>query len=176
MGVNVFMKFRKTRIEDVASVLEIIWQAKAYLKQNKIEQWQNGYPNIDSIIEDIQKEYSYVVEEHGIVLGTMAVVFWGEPTYEHIYAGEWKTRGTAYVTLHRVAVRDEWKGRGIAGFMIDEVMSMCQKQSTESIRMDTHRDNYSMQQMMKKNGFEYCGIIYLEDGAERLAYERKCRM
>ena len=31
-----------------------------------------------------------------------------------------------------------------------------------------------IQQMLKKNGFEYCGIIYLEDGAERFAYERKC--
>lgn len=170
------MKFRKTRIEDVSSVLEIICQAKVYLKQNKIEQWQNGYPNIDSIIEDIQKKYSYVVEENGIVLGTMAVVFGGEPTYEHIYEGEWKTRGTAYATLHRVAVRNEWKGKGIAGFMIEEVMAMCQRKNIKSIRMDTHRDNDSMQQMMQKNGFTYCGIIYLEDGAERLAYERECRM
>lgn len=82
------MKFRKTTIEDVSSVLEIIEQAQEYLKQKNIDQWQNGYPNINSIIKDIQKEYSYVVEENGRILGTMAVVFDGEPTYEHIYEGK----------------------------------------------------------------------------------------
>ena len=166
------MKFRKTTMEDVLAVLEIIEQAQEYLKQKKIEQWQNGYPNRNSIIEDIQKEYSYVLEENGSILGTVTVVLDGEPTYEHIYEGEWKTKGTSYVTLHRVAVRNEWKGKGIAKRMIEEVLSMCREEKVESIRMDTHRDNVSMQQMLKKNGFEYCGIIYLEDGAERFAYER----
>ena len=76
------------------------------------------------------------------------------------------------MTLHRVAVRNDWKGQGIAGAMIEEVVSMCQNYKMKSIRIDTHRENSSMQSMMKKNGFDYCGIIYLEDGAERLAYER----
>ncbi len=168
------MKFRKTTMEDVLAVLEIIGQAQEYLKQKRIEQWQNGYPNRNSMIEDIQKEYSYVIEENESILGTVAVVFDGEPTYEHIYDGEWKTKGMSYVTLHRVAVRNEWKGKGIAKHMIEEVLSMCRERKVESIRIDTHRDNISMQQMLKKNGFEYCGIIYLEDGAERFAYERKC--
>lgn len=170
------MKFRKTTMEDVLAVLEIIGQAQEYLKQKRIEQWQNGYPNRNSMIEDIQKEYSYVIEENESILGTVAVVFDGEPTYEHIYDGEWKTKGMSYVTLHRVAVRNEWKGKGIAKYMIEEVISMCRERKVESIRIDTHRDNISMQQMLKKNRFEYCGIIYLEDGAERFAYERKCEI
>ena len=166
------MIFRKTTIEDSASVLEIICQAQEYLKQKNINQWQNGYPNSNSIIEDIQKGYSYVMEEDGVIIGTMAIVLDGEPTYEHIYEGNWNTDGTSYVTLHRVAVRNDWKGQGIAGAMIEEVVSMCQNYKMKSIRIDTHRENSSMQWMMKKNGFDYCGIIYLEDGAERLAYER----
>ena len=79
------MIFRKTTIEDSASVLEIICQAQEYLKQKNINQWQNGYPNSNSIIEDIQKGYSYVMEEDGVIIGTMAIVLDGEPTYEHIY-------------------------------------------------------------------------------------------
>lgn len=167
------MKFRKTTIEDISSVLEIIQQAQEYLKWKNIDQWQNGYPNADSVIKDIQNGYSYVIEENRTVIGTMAIVFDGEPTYEHIYEGEWKTTSTLYATLHRVAVRKEWKGKGIARKMVTEVALMCQEHNIGSIRMDTHRDNYSMQSMMKKNGFVYCGIIYLEDGAERLAFERK---
>ena len=167
------MIFRKTTIEDISFILEIICQAQQYLKQKNINQWQNGYPNRESIMEDIQKGYSYVIEENRRIIGTMAIVFDGEPTYEHIYKGNWKTDGISYATLHRVAVHNDWKGQGIAKIMIEEVVEMCQMHKVESIRIDTHRENLSMQSMMKKNGFDYCGIIYLEDGAERLAFERK---
>ena len=40
------------------------------------------------------------------------------------------------------------------------------------MKNDTHKDNQSMQRMQAKNGFEYCGLIYLEDGAERIAFEK----
>ncbi|HBN29292.1 MAG TPA: GNAT family N-acetyltransferase, partial [Clostridiaceae bacterium] len=41
-----------------------------------------------------------------------------------------------------------------------------------SIKIDTHRENKSMQRLLKKNGFEYCGIIYLKDKSERIAFEK----
>jgi RimJ/RimL family protein N-acetyltransferase len=41
-----------------------------------------------------------------------------------------------------------------------------------NIRIDTHRQNSIMRNALSKYGFEYCGIIYLLDGAERLAYQQ----
>ena len=29
-----------------------------------------------------------------------------------------------------------------------------------------------MQRLLEKSGFKYCGIIYLEDGNERIAFEK----
>ena len=46
------------------------------------------------------------------------------------------------------------------------------KNNAASIRVDTHRDNLPMQRMLQKNGFIYCGIIYLADGKERFAFEK----
>ena len=120
------MIFRRTTIEDIPAIVEIICQAQEYLKNQGINQWQNGYPNKNSLIKDIQNGYSYVMEVDEVVIGTMAIVFTGEPTYEHIYEGNWKTEDTSYVTLHRVAVHNDWKGQGIAGSMIQEVIKMCQ--------------------------------------------------
>lgn len=166
------MIFRKTRVEDIPEIMVMIDQAKAYMKENGINQWQNGYPNAQSIQNDIDHDYSYVMEADGKVVGTMAVIFDGEPTYDKIYDGSWKTTEEPYAAVHRVAVDAQCKGKGIAGAMIEEVAKICREKGVRSIKNDTHRDNLSMQRMQAKNGFEYCGVIYLEDGAERIAFEK----
>ncbi len=166
------MEFRRTKKEDIAGIMRIVRQAQEYMKQQGIDQWQNGYPNEASFEADIEKEYSYVMEEDGKIIGTMAVIFDGESDYNHIYEGAWKTTEEPYAAVHRVAVDAECKGKGIAGAMIEEVVKICRERGVRSIKNDTHRDNKSMQRMQAKNGFEYCGIIYLKDGAERIAFEK----
>ena len=39
------------------------------------------------------------------------------------------------------------------------------------IRIDTHKDNISMQTAIERFGFRKCGNIYVRDGAERIAYD-----
>lgn len=56
--------------------------------------------------------------------------------------------------------------------MIAYAESLCRNRKIKSIKVDTHRDNLSMQALLKKNNFKYCGIIFLEDGAERIAFEK----
>ena len=42
---------------------------------------------------------------------------------------------------------------------------------TGSLRIDTHENNRIMRQLLGEYGFTYCGIIYLENGEERLAFQ-----
>ena len=44
--------------------------------------------------------------------------------------------------------------------------------TVRKFKIDTHRDNKVMQNLLKKNGFSYCGIICLNDCSERLAYQK----
>ena len=166
------MEFRKTEKEDIPGIMRIICQAQEYMKEQGIDQWQDGYPNEAVFEEDIVRGYSYVMEEGGKIIGTMAVIFDGEPSYDKIYDGAWKTVKEPYAAIHRVAVDGAQKGRGIAGVMLSEVEKMCRVRGVRSMKNDTHRDNRSMQRMLEKNGFGYCGKIFLEDGAERIAFEK----
>ncbi|MBC3516353.1 GNAT family N-acetyltransferase [Neobittarella massiliensis] len=171
------MQLRPTRKEDLDQVMGIISQAMTYMKTAGIDQWQNGYPDRPTIEGDIATGIGYVAEdEDGSVVATVAVTFDGELSYRQIEDGAWLTDGAAYATVHRIAVRANCKGRGVSSYILAQVEAMCRQRQVGSIRVDTHRDNRSMQRLLQKNGFSRCGRIFLcggaEDGHERIAFEK----
>lgn len=167
------MEFRRANITEVDYILGIIEEGQEFFRREGIPQWMNGYPNKDTISEDINKGYSYVLVDDGEIVGTTALIYGVEPTYEKIYEGEWLTDAKDYAILHRVAVRSSKKGKGLARRIVEAVEEDSRIKGIRSIRIDTHRKNISMQNMVKKAGFTYCGIIYLDDGAERIAFEKE---
>ena len=40
------------------------------------------------------------------------------------------------------------------------------------MRIDTHEENKGMQKLISQLGYKYCGIIVLESGDKRLAFEK----
>ena len=165
------MEFRKATASDIDCIMKIIRQAQAYFKKNGINQWQNNYPNNETIKGDIGSGYGYVLEDRGEIIGTVAVSFDGEKTYDVIYDGEWLSSGE-YAVIHRMAVDDAYKGRGLSSIIIKHIENICLGRGVHSIKIDTHSENISMQRLIKKNDFKYCGIIYVEDKSARLAFEK----
>lgn len=166
------MEFRKTDIIDINQVMNIIKQAQTYFKHQGIDQWQNNYPNTEIIRKDIENNYSYVLVKEQNIVATAAISFDGEKTYNHIYDGQWITNDD-YAVIHRIAVDSNYKGLGLSSEIIKNVEMLCLNRGIHSIKVDTHEENLSMQKMLKKNEFEYCGIIYLEEGSKRIAFEKK---
>ena len=54
--------------------------------------------------------------------------------------------------------------------MFTKAFDFC-RSNIDEVRIDTHRDNKTMQHVVTKHGFKRCGIIYLENGAPRIAYQ-----
>ncbi|WP_042272339.1 GNAT family N-acetyltransferase [[Clostridium] dakarense] len=165
------MRFRKSVKKDIDSIMKIINQAQEYFKEQGVDQWQNGYPNKNTINDDIKNEESYVLEKDGCVVATSMITFKGEKSYDSICDGEWLSN-KEYATIHRVAVDNNYKGLGLSSQIIKNIESLCLQNNTYSIKVDTHEDNLSMQKLLKKNEFKYCGIIYLEDNSKRIAFEK----
>lgn len=163
------MKLRLTTTNDLTAVMTIINQAKVYFKEQGINQWQDGYPDELTIINDISRHEAYVLEDNGEIVATAMISKELEPSYNYI-EGKW-LQDNAYIVVHRIAIRNDQKGKGLAKIIIDEGLKLYPKKP--SIRMDTHDDNLSMQRFLIKYGFEYCGTIYLENKETRRAYEKK---
>lgn len=161
------MFIRKAKIEDVKTIDKIYTDARAFMrKSGNLKQWDGGYPTLSDINADISDGTLYVAVDDGIINAVFCCMEKPEPTYEKIYEGEWKNDG-AYRAVHRIAVAEGCHGKGVAGICFDFALSFC-----GNVKIDTHRDNIPMQKTLIKNGFEYCGIIYLQNGDERLAYQK----
>ena len=159
------MIIRKTKTADVSACSEIYAAAREYMRNaGNPEQWSGAYPDTVEILSDIALGCGYVVEEDGDVVAVFHFSPGPDPTYAKIYDGEWKS-DEPYAVIHRVAVKHH--GRGIIDFIFRE----CFK-AAGHLRIDTHKDNIPMQRVLKRNGFEYCGIIHIETGAERMAFEK----
>ena len=170
------MDIRKANTNDVEALLSLFDEARATIANLGIDQWQNGYPSREVVDEDIAFSRSYVIEEDGKICGTFVLVEDGEPTYDRIWNGHWSTGDDSrdYVAIHRVAVAVCMRGRGVSTEIISFADSRRKELGRKSLRIDTHEGNVVMRRMLEKHGFELCGVIYLENGDPRVAYERGC--
>jgi len=163
------MEIRHAERKDLEQIMNIYAHARQFMAEHgNPKQWgPRNWPPEELILKDIAECKSYVCTENNEI----AAVFYFEqgedidPTYRKIDGGAWKD-SSAYGVVHRIAASHTVKGAG--AFCINWAFSQC-----GHLRMDTHGDNYVMQNLLKKLGFEYCGIIYVtEDNDPRLAYER----
>jgi hypothetical protein len=128
-------------------------------------QWINGYPSEEIIMNDIENGYGYVVVDVFIV-SYFAFIPSPEPTYAKIYDGQWLDDTLPYHVVHRIGSTPTSHG------IFKTIMDWCfSNDEHRNIKIDTHRDNRIMQHCILSYGFTYCGIIYLANGDERLAYQ-----
>ncbi len=159
------MNIRTARKEELSAILRIYGEARAYMRANgNPEQWGDGYPSEALVRSDMDAGILYVCEDAGEIVGVFVCFVGEDPTYRVIYDGAWKN-DRPYAVIHRIAVAAH--RRGVASFCFDYGFSLCR-----NLKIDTHRDNIPMQRSLAKNGFVRCGIILLENGAERLAYQK----
>ena len=166
------MEIVKADNSDLADIYSILRQGADFLHECGVEQWTGGYPQPEVVKKDIQNGSCFKVLDKGTIIAAFTAIVGEEPSYGEIYEGDWLTEGDSYCTVHHISVADGQRGKGIASFIYSFVEDYCAKQNIYSIRIDTHKDNLPQLKAFEKNGFKYCGIIYIEDGSERVAYEK----
>lgn len=161
--------FRHAQVSDVERIMEIVRSAQRRLALTGSDQWQNGYPNLTRIAEDIERGYGRVLCLEGRVVAYGALVYDGERAYDALRGGEWLTGNSHdYLTVHRLCVAEEVVGSGCGRrFMLTaerEAALRCR-----SIRVDTHPKNAIMQHLLSSLHYSYCGTVEYE--SPRWAYE-----
>ena len=160
------MNIRKSHIGDLPRILLLRDMARGIMRcDGNNAQWPEGYPLEEKFRTDIAMGHSYVMELDDEVVATWAFIPGPDPTYSIIYDGQWLNDALPYYVLHRIASTPESHG------VMEAVLRFCFSQ-TNNIRIDTHRDNHIMRHLLRKHGFTECGLIHIENGDERVAYQK----
>ena len=162
------MNIRTAHPEDFKKIMSIYADARAFMRENGNPwQWGDNYPTEKMIRQDVKTGHCYVCEADGKILGVFYYAEGDDPTYQTIENGTW-LNDSPYGVIHRIASTRE--RRGVASFCFAWAVERC-----GNLKIDTHRDNVPMQRSLAKNGFTRCGIIRLENGEERIAYQKCIR-
>lgn len=154
----------KSTIDDLDEILKIYANARIFMKEHgNPTQWNNNRPTISSIIDDINKGQHFKIVDNGEIVGVFTFYIGIDPCYK-IIKGKW-LNDDEYGVIHKIA--SSYKKKGI----LEECLKYAESQ-INNLRIDTHKDNIVMQNAVTKFGFKECGIIYVDDGTPRIAYQR----
>ena len=184
------VKIRKANLQDFPELRRIYAAARQFMRDHgNPNQWGNTSPEEELLLRDLRTGHLYLVTalpeetesltEGPVPVGAFALFTEPDPTYAVIEAepsmpdpGEDSGRGpgfwlsdTPYATIHSIG--SDGTGHGVLTAALEFAEPLY-----HHIRIDTHADNYVMQGALQKRGFSRRGIIYLANGAPRIAYER----
>lgn len=147
---------------DIDSILDIVKDARRQIKKLGFRQWEedSNYPNYDTFLKDILNKELYVYDIKGKVVGFIAICKGINLDYNNI-KGLWLSNAK-YYTIHRLAVKGDYRNLGIGSKLIEFAKEKAIKDNI-NLRIDTHNLNVPMKNLIKKEGFIYCGIITLQD-------------
>ena len=154
---------RHAEVSDREAILRLYENARRFMHTHgNPTQWVNGYPVWDMLAGDIARRELYVMTDGNVVYGVFLLTGKEEPTYAFIH-GHWRTN-SPYGTIHRIC--GDGARRGVLSEAFHFAASLYPR-----LRVDTHDNNLPMQRAVLRCGFRFAGVIRLENGDPRVAYE-----
>ena len=130
------MRINKVQLNELSEASSIYERAREYMKKtNNPTQWGDSYPPLSLVEEDIINNRLYGVRDDNNSLLAVFVLTCVENAYDN--CDFWHSN-SPYIVLHRVA--SSGKVKGITKVIFDYALT-----KSNYLRIDTHRDNKTMQ-------------------------------
>lgn len=167
------VQLQKASLSQANEIWEILQAAIERRRKDGSQQWQDGYPNLEVIEKDINKEQGFVLTNGVSIIGYCAILINDEPEYANL-KGRWLTNGD-FVVFHRVAIHENHLGKGLAKKMLYLIEEFALNHRIFSIKADTNFDNHAMLKIFETMGYTYCGEVHFR-GSARKAFEKVLEM
>ena len=162
-------QFRLAKISEAYEIWQILKDAIQRRKEDGSNQWQDGYPNMDVVKNDIERKIGFVLTQNDNIIGYTAIIINDEPDYINI-EGKWLTN-KEFMVYHRVAISKKFLAKGMAKKMMKLIEEYALSKNIYSLKADTNHDNIPMLKIFEKMGYSFCGTVHIRQ-SPRKAYEK----
>lgn len=133
------------------------------MHQNEIDQWSSTYPSYDNFQYDLEKNSLFVFMQDAKIVGSITILPENDPFYKELI---WEGK-KAYV-VHRLMIEPSQMRHHIGKTLFLYAIEHAKKSGCDSVKVDTHPDNYKMKNLILSLGFKEKGYI---KGMNRIGYE-----
>ena len=72
---------RAAAVEEIPAIMPVLEAAKGIMRASgNMDQWKDGYPTEETILQDIRNGHGFVLEEDGVLVAYFAFIPSPEPT------------------------------------------------------------------------------------------------
>lgn len=151
-------------LDDLNAIDRLAEKTITHMLNKNIKQWGLNYPRRPHFFKDIENNTLYVLEENNNIVGVMALMEENEVVYKTV---KWLKKDS--MVIHRVFIDPNYQASGYASKLFDYAVSEGKRLNKDSIKIDTHPNNYRMRNFLKKHLFHE--LDFIKD-IHRIAYER----
>lgn len=155
--------------ENCLPIWNLLQQGIERRRKEGSNQWQDGYPNIQTVENDLKNGFGFVFKFENEIIGYAALIYNYEPAYDAI-KGKWLS-DDPYFVIHRLCIDESQLGKGLATKFLLMIENYVSTQNCNSIKVDTNFDNAAMLRIFEKLNYKYCGEVELR-GSSRKAFQK----
>lgn len=126
-----------------------------------IDQWDEIYPDRPTFERDIRLGEMTVASINGEIVGCIVLNTEQDPEYDEV---AWRYRPERVAVIHRLMVRPDYQGKGVARLLIEHAEEAARAQGFLAVRLDAFSQNPVAVPMYQKRGYGICGTITLRKG------------
>ncbi len=148
------MRIDEAEANDATGVMRIISLCLAQMRAAGIQQWDEIYPNIRVIDEDVRLRSLFVIRAPG---PCVAAICLNDVQPEEYRGVPWRCTGGRTMIIHRLCVHPDWQAHGLARELMDFAEERARDQGFASIRLDAYTGNPRAVALYEKRGYQRVG-------------------
>lgn len=153
---------RKATAADAAALLQLVRDCVAGMHTAGIEQWDEVYPNAETIARDIEAGTLHVLCDDGTIIACITIDQNMDPLWQGM---AWNADCEPAIAVHRLMVHPSQQGRGFAKLLMQHAETVARRQGCSSIRLDTFLQNPAAMALYPRLGYQPTGTAMMRKGA-----------
>lgn len=158
---------RPATAADLQPLIQLIRACAAHMEARGISQWNEYYPSLSVLQEDLERGELYVCSQGNILLGCIVISTLKDPFYEPV---TWLGPEGEHLYIHRLAVHPNFQKQGHARAMMDFAEDHGRQHGMHSVRLDTFSQNPGNMKFYAQRGYTQLEPIYFPRQSEHPFY------